>query len=166
MFLRRQMVARLRQRHVAAQLDELEDALILSDLGPRAAARIRERLEGERFDRGVDETGIRQAMAEEMAAILRPVARPLDIVAFPRPQVVLVIGVVLGGAVRPSEAAPQTYPAGSLIIPMDTDYQNAGMLKARYVFPYLVGLDPGVKTTLTDRRDEQVRLLEPPQDLG
>lgn len=76
-----------------AQLDELEDALILSDLGPRAAARIRERLEGERFDRGVDETGIRQAMAEEMAAILRPVARPLDIVAFPRPQVVLVIGV-------------------------------------------------------------------------
>lgn len=31
---------------------------------------------------------------------------------------------------------------------------NAGLLKARYVFPYLVGLDPGVKTTLTDRRDE------------
>ncbi len=31
---------------------------------------------------------------------------------------------------------------------------NAGMLKARYVFPYLVGLDPGVRTTLTDRRDE------------
>lgn len=27
-----------------AQLDALEDALILSDLGPRAAARIRERL--------------------------------------------------------------------------------------------------------------------------
>ncbi len=32
-------------------------------------------------------------MAEEIAAILRPVAKPLDIVAFPRPQVVLVIGV-------------------------------------------------------------------------
>jgi fused signal recognition particle receptor len=75
------------------QLDELEDALILSDLGPHAAARIRERLSGERFERGVDEAAIKQAVAEEIAAILRPVAKPLEIVAFPRPQVVLVIGV-------------------------------------------------------------------------
>jgi fused signal recognition particle receptor len=76
-----------------AQLDELEDALILSDLGPSAAARIRERLAGDRFERGVDEAAIKQAVAEEIAAILRPVAKPLEIVAFPRPQVILVIGV-------------------------------------------------------------------------
>lgn len=76
-----------------AQLDEIEDALILSDLGPRAAARIRERLAGERFERGADETAIKQAVADEIAAILRPVAKPIDIVAFPRPQVILVIGV-------------------------------------------------------------------------
>lgn len=75
------------------QLDDLEDALILSDLGPRAAARIRERLAGERFERGADEYAIKQAVAEEIAAILRPVAKPLDVVAFPRPQVILVIGV-------------------------------------------------------------------------
>ncbi|MBN8483233.1 MAG: signal recognition particle-docking protein FtsY [Sphingomonadales bacterium] len=76
-----------------AQLDEIEDALILSDLGPRAAARIRERLAGERFERGADEAAIKQAVADEIAAILRPVAKPIDIVAFPRPQVILVIGV-------------------------------------------------------------------------
>lgn len=76
-----------------AQLDEIEDALILSDLGPRAAARIRERLANERFERGADETAIREAVAEEIAKILRPVAKPIDIVAFPRPQVILVIGV-------------------------------------------------------------------------
>jgi fused signal recognition particle receptor len=76
-----------------AQLDDLEDALILSDLGPRAAARIRERLSDERFERGVDEAAIKQAVADEIAAILRPVAKPLEIVAFPRPQVILVIGV-------------------------------------------------------------------------
>ena len=75
------------------QLDALEDALILSDLGPRAAARIRERLAGERFERGADEAAIKAAVAEEIAAILRPVAKPLDVVAFPRPQVILVIGV-------------------------------------------------------------------------
>ena len=65
------------------QLDELEDALILSDLGPRAAARIRERLSGERFERGADEASIKQAVAEEIAAILRPVAKPLEIVGQP-----------------------------------------------------------------------------------
>ena len=75
------------------QLDELEDALILSDLGPRAAARIRERLANERFERGADEQAIKEAVAAEIAAILRPVAKPIDIVAFPRPQVILVIGV-------------------------------------------------------------------------
>ena len=76
-----------------AQLDEIEDALILSDLGPRAAARIRERLAEERFERGLDDMAIKQAVADEIAAILRPVAKPLEVVAFPRPQVILVIGV-------------------------------------------------------------------------
>src|SRR3546814_12466661 len=32
-------------------------------------------------------------VAEEIAEILRPVAKPLEITAFPRPQVILVIGV-------------------------------------------------------------------------
>ena len=76
-----------------AQLDELEDALILSDLGPRAAARIRDKLAATRFERGADEAAIKEAVAEEIAAILRPVAKPIDVVAFPRPQVILVIGV-------------------------------------------------------------------------
>ncbi|WP_068072626.1 signal recognition particle-docking protein FtsY [Novosphingobium lentum] len=76
-----------------AQLDEIEDALILSDLGPRAAGRIRDKLAANRFERGLDDQALREAVAEEIAAILRPVAKPLDIVAFPRPQVILVIGV-------------------------------------------------------------------------
>ena len=76
-----------------AQLDALEDALIMSDLGPRAAARIREALANERFERGLDDAAIREAVAAEIAKILRPVAKPLEIVAFPRPQVILVIGV-------------------------------------------------------------------------
>lgn len=76
-----------------AQLDDIEDALILSDLGPRAARRIRDRLAEERFERGADEHAIKLAVADEIAKILRPVAKPLEVVAFPRPQVILVIGV-------------------------------------------------------------------------
>ena len=74
-------------------LDEIEDALIASDLGPRAAARIRARLEEGRYETGLDDEGLREIVAEEIAVILRKVAKPLDIVAFPRPQVILVIGV-------------------------------------------------------------------------
>ena len=75
------------------QLDDLEDALILSDLGPRAAQRIRVAMATRRFEHGADEAALREALAEEIASILRPVAKPLEITAFPRPHVVLVIGV-------------------------------------------------------------------------
>ena len=74
-------------------LDEIEDALIASDLGPRAAARIRARLEEGRYESGLDDEALREIVAEEIAIILRKVAKPLDITAFPRPQVILVIGV-------------------------------------------------------------------------
>jgi len=74
-------------------LDEIEEALIASDLGPAAAARVRERLARERFERGLSEAAVREIVADELARILEPVARPLEIDAFPRPQVILVVGV-------------------------------------------------------------------------
>ena len=80
-------------RLTGEQLDDIEDALIASDLGPLAAARIRERLAAGRFETGLDAAALRGAVAAEIEAILRGVARPLEIVAFPRPQVILVIGV-------------------------------------------------------------------------
>ncbi|NTZ42377.1 signal recognition particle-docking protein FtsY [Altererythrobacter sp. SALINAS58] len=76
-----------------ATLDDVEDALIISDLGPSAAARIRASLAEKRFGRDITERELKEAVAEEIAEILRPVAKPLDVTAFPRPQVILVIGV-------------------------------------------------------------------------
>ncbi len=76
-----------------ATLDEVEDALIMSDLGPAAAGRIRARLSDKRFGLEITTSELREAVAEEIASILRPVAKPLEITAFPRPQVILVIGV-------------------------------------------------------------------------
>ncbi|MEY4501705.1 MAG: signal recognition particle-docking protein FtsY [Pseudomonadota bacterium] len=76
-----------------AALDAVEEALILSDLGPAMAARVRTKLGDSRYERGIDEAGIRALVAEEIASVLAPVAKPIDIIAFPRPQVILVIGV-------------------------------------------------------------------------
>jgi fused signal recognition particle receptor len=74
-------------------LEEIEEALIASDLGPATAAKIRARLAGERFERGLSEYAVREIVADELEKILAPVAVPLQIDAFPRPQVILVVGV-------------------------------------------------------------------------
>ncbi|MDB5704594.1 MAG: signal recognition particle-docking protein FtsY, partial [Sphingomonas bacterium] len=76
-----------------ATLDEIEEALIASDLGPETAARIRVRLAEGSFERNMEELGIRLIVAEEIEKVLAKVAKPLQIEAFPRPQVILVIGV-------------------------------------------------------------------------
>lgn len=75
-----------------ATLDDIEEALIASDLGPEASKRIREAISARRYDQ-LDERGLRTILAEEIEKILAPVAKPLDIFGFPRPHVILVIGV-------------------------------------------------------------------------
>ncbi|KQM56952.1 MULTISPECIES: signal recognition particle-docking protein FtsY [unclassified Sphingomonas] len=76
-----------------ATLDDIEEALIASDLGPATAARVRARLSEGQYERNMEELGIRLVVAEEIEKVLTPVAKPLEIEAFPRPQVILVIGV-------------------------------------------------------------------------
>jgi fused signal recognition particle receptor len=76
-----------------ATLEGIEEALIASDLGPATAAKVRARLAAERFERGLTEEKVREVVAEELEKILAPVAAPLEIDAFPRPQVILVVGV-------------------------------------------------------------------------
>ncbi len=86
----------------AQTLDEIEEALIASDLGPSTAAKVRERLAGERFEKGLTEAAVRAVVADELEKILRPVAEPLEIDAFPRPQVILVVGVNGSGKTSPA----------------------------------------------------------------
>ncbi|MBX3561613.1 MAG: signal recognition particle-docking protein FtsY [Sphingomonas sp.] len=76
-----------------ATLDGIEEALIASDLGPSTAAKVRARLTSEKFERGLTDQAVRTVVAEELEKILAPVAEPLEIDAFPRPQVILVVGV-------------------------------------------------------------------------
>ena len=75
-----------------ATLDDIEEALIASDLGPEAARRIRDAIAARKFEQ-LDERGLRTILAEEIEAILAPVAKPLEVWGFPRPHVLLVIGV-------------------------------------------------------------------------
>ena len=72
---------------------ELEELLIQADLGPATAAKLAAALTERHFEREVSEGEIRAALAEEIAAILAPVAKPLALDAAAKPHVVLVVGV-------------------------------------------------------------------------
>ena len=65
-------------------LEELEDALISADLGTEVARRVIGSFRRSRFGKEVTDEEIRQALADELAAILEPVAHPLRL-AFREP---------------------------------------------------------------------------------
>ena len=81
-----------------AALEDLEELLITADLGLATAQKVTRRLAKSRFGEDVEAEEIKAALAEEIAAILAPVARPLDVAhgridAGRKPHVVLVVGV-------------------------------------------------------------------------
>ncbi|GBD41004.1 Signal recognition particle receptor FtsY [bacterium HR39] len=74
-------------------LEELEEVLILADLGVETAGRLVRRLRRERFGREVDEREVRELLAAYITDILAQVERPLQIDPSHRPHVILVCGV-------------------------------------------------------------------------
>lgn len=74
-------------------LEQLEEALIEADMGVQVAAQLIAQLRKERFGKEVDEAEVRAFLAERIAQILAPVAKPLAIDAAHRPHVMLVVGV-------------------------------------------------------------------------
>lgn len=74
-------------------LDELEEVLLAADLGIETSARITAALAKGRFDKMVTDKEIREILADEVAHVLEPVAKPLAIDASRKPHVVLVLGV-------------------------------------------------------------------------
>ena len=76
-----------------AKLDELEEMLIEADLGPHSAARITQRFSDEKFGKSVDESEIKEALAEAIGAELESREGHFDPLSGPKPYVVLFIGV-------------------------------------------------------------------------
>src|SRR3546814_244528 len=74
-------------------LEELEELLITADLGVTTAARLTANLAKTRFHKEVDPREVREALAEDIAKVLEPVAQPLALDAAQKPAVVLVVGV-------------------------------------------------------------------------
>ena len=76
-----------------ASLEQLEEHLLESDLGPAASARIVERFRGLKFGKDAPEREVKEALAEAVAAELSPRQATFDPLSGPRPYVVLFVGV-------------------------------------------------------------------------
>jgi len=83
----------VKRRLDQAMLDELEELLIAADLGPATAATVTQAIARTRFDREVTAEEIREALAQEIAALLAPVEKPLVLDPTAKPHVILVVGV-------------------------------------------------------------------------
>lgn len=76
-----------------AILERLEEALIAADLGVAVARRLTEALAKARFGKEVSDAEVRAHLADTIAAILEPVAKPLAVDPGRKPHVILVCGV-------------------------------------------------------------------------
>lgn len=82
------------KRRVDAQtLDELEELLISSDIGVRASAKIIGGFAKHRLNKDAGDTEIKNELATDIEAILRPCEQPLAIDDTQKPFVILMVGV-------------------------------------------------------------------------
>ncbi|MCA8869821.1 MAG: signal recognition particle-docking protein FtsY [Rhodobacteraceae bacterium] len=75
-----------------AMLESLEELLITADMGVDTALRVTANMAEGRYGRKLGSDDIKRLLADEIARIMEPVARPMPLYA-KRPQVVLVVGV-------------------------------------------------------------------------
>ncbi len=74
-------------------VEDLEEVLIRADLGADTALRIADTLAAGRYGFQTTEAQVRAVMADEIAKVLEPVARPLILDLSHSPHVILVVGV-------------------------------------------------------------------------
>lgn len=82
-----------RRKLDSATLEELEELLIGADLGVATAAKLTQALAKARLERDATPGAVRAALADAIARILEPVARPLELDPANRPHTILVTGV-------------------------------------------------------------------------
>jgi fused signal recognition particle receptor len=123
-----------------AMLEELEELLITADMGVDTALKVSARLAEGRFGRAVAVDEIKRALADEVAKILDPVARPLPL--YPKkPQVVLVVGVNGSGKTTTiGKLASQLRGAGKKVVIAAADTFRAAAVEQLQIWGERAGV--------------------------
>ncbi|HUF56533.1 MAG TPA: signal recognition particle-docking protein FtsY [Thermohalobaculum sp.] len=123
-----------------AMLEELEELLITADMGVETALKISARLADGRYGTRVSTEEIKAALADEIAKVLKPVARPLPIYS-KRPQVVLVVGVNGSGKTTTiGKLAAQLREAGKSVVVAACDTFRAAAVEQLQVWGERAGV--------------------------
>lgn len=77
----------------SASIEELEELLIEADMGANVAAELAVKLSQQRFDKNSSPELVREFLANEIAMMLQPVAKPLVVDTAKKPEVIIVVGV-------------------------------------------------------------------------
>jgi fused signal recognition particle receptor len=99
-------------------LADLEDLLIIADMGGATAARLTDVLAATRFGKDVSGEEIREALAGEITKTLEPVTLPLAVDPAHKPFVVLVVGVNGAGKTTTIGKLAQQFRREGLSAPM------------------------------------------------
>ncbi len=75
-----------------AAIEELEDILVMSDLGYGVATKVTDRLREDKFDKQVTDLEVKIALADVISDILVPLERPI-VFGMAKPQIMLFVGV-------------------------------------------------------------------------
>jgi len=73
-------------------IEELEDILVMSDLGYSVASKVTDRLREDKFDKQVTDLEVKIALADVISDILTPLERPI-VFGMAKPQIMLFVGV-------------------------------------------------------------------------
>ncbi len=99
-----------------AMLESLEELLISADMGVETALRVTANMAEGRYGKKLSANDIKQLLADEVARIMDPVAKPMPLYA-KKPQVVLVVGVNGSGKTTTiGKLASQFRAAGKTVI--------------------------------------------------
>lgn len=126
----------------AGAIDELEDILISGDLGVATAARLAGGIAERRFGPDATADDVRGALAQDIAEILAPVARPLAIDPGLAPHVVLVCGVNGSGKTTTiGKLAKQFTDAGQKVMIAAADTFRAAAVEQLQVWGERAGVE-------------------------
>ena len=74
-------------------LNNLEELLIMADLGPTTAEKLTAELANEKFDKNIKPDEVREFLAKKIEETMLGIAKPLEISKEKKPNVILVVGV-------------------------------------------------------------------------
>ena len=126
----------------ASSLEEVEDALIGADLGTASAARLAETMRKYKFDGPVTANSLAEALANAIAEILQPVARPIVLDSANQPHVLLLVGVNGSGKTTTAgKLAQQWQKQGKKVLLLAGDTFRAAAIEQLQIWGDRIGTE-------------------------